>query len=253
MKKKIIIVTEKSGIIIRSLQVQLVRLDVDAVVCTADIDSIGEYLDKGYDNVLVDEDSFIHSEVYVYLKDCVLDERFKLFAMADTSNNLNITRTVPENLVKKVFYHPIVPREIAASLNVMCEEPIVKQQKILVFDHSESVCRIVSGWLNDIYDVRTVNKTINAFHDLVEYKPDVLIMDNELDSIDINTFWNIMDTDRELDGTKTVLFVDFLKEEPKRDVAAILSKETKRESFLDSIDAVARSVKQPVWKTYQNY
>ena len=236
------IITERSGIIIRSLQVQLIKMDIDAIVCSTDVMEIGEFIEAGYDNVLVDEDSFIKNETYIYLKDCVLDEKFNLFVLADTSNNINISRVLPDNLIKKIFYHPLDPKELANSLYVMCDEPIEKKYKILMFDTYESECRIVSGWLKEQYDVKIVSKTINAIHDIVAYKPDILIVDNEPDTIDMDTFWALIDSDYELRNIRTVLFVDYLTDEPTREISAILSKETKRESFLRSIDAIVQTI-----------
>lgn len=196
---KILIICNTQSYMITSLQNMFKELGNEVVIVAPKVDDI-EHAAEEINVVLLylDEDMAKDKVAMTFIKDKVVMDDLRLYAIGNDDELKEIKHTIPTNIIKKEYLRPINLKEVSKEIDEDIKENggIVKK-KILVVDDSGTMLWNVKGWLEDKYQVILANSGAMAIKYLSINKPDLMLLDYEMPVLDGKQVLEIVRSEQE--------------------------------------------------------
>ncbi len=181
---RILIVTEKNSLLVRSAVELFKDLDYQVEVVQLDVDAIAEQTQPFDAAILYMEgDEKEKQQDIVYLRDKAIQEDIPIFYMGDEEEELK--QLIPSHVLQYAFKRPI---DIHGAVQRI-DEYVKKygrhsKKKILVVDDSGATLRSIKEWFEGKYQVILANSGAMAIKYLATNRPDLVLLDYEMPVVD---------------------------------------------------------------------
>lgn len=168
--------------LMNSLRDMLEKKYVSTGKCNVSISDISEL--KPFPKLLIADAATLldNSDVRVYLYDRCIEQNKKLILIGDDDALKNLLNITGSNVIAQSYKRPINNNEIAENIRHLIDEIDEKgtRESVLVIDDSPTFLRLVSGWLENDYNVNVCPSATAAFHMIETNKPDLILLDYEM-------------------------------------------------------------------------
>ncbi|MCR5595459.1 MAG: response regulator [Lachnospiraceae bacterium] len=182
MDKKVLIIGE-NGFMMNAIINGLKKEDYDVEQAEAKVNVISKIEELPKLIVLyLDADITGDNEFLVYLKDHVLENEIELFVVGNDLEIEDVTKILPENVLKHVMTRPLNVKDLAIELDKAVEagNSIEARKKILIVDDDPTMLRMIKTLLSSSYRVYVANSGMNAITFLANNKVDLILLDYEM-------------------------------------------------------------------------
>lgn len=198
--ENLLIVVEKPGVIVFSIQRQFVDFGYEVMICNCEITTINN-IEKPISGIIIycDDSIYDKTDLLVYLKDKVMEENIPVFAIGEMGEVKAVEDIIPREHMKESFVHPIDAVTAASSIRKEIDdfyEP--NKKKIMIVDDSPAVLKTMKSWLEMKYSVTLANSGAVAIKQLGIVKPDLILMDYMMPIINGDTVFQMIRSDADL-------------------------------------------------------
>lgn len=180
MGKRIMIVSESTGVVVSSIVKNLQQLQY-LVIITATKESVDVMLQEKPEVVLICSDETMLDKLsdLEWVKNKAVVRNIPIFQLSYRAEVKEMEHVIPSQYIKKLYVHPYNVQELVADIDIQVKRAANKK-KILVVDDSGAMLRNVKGWLENKYQVILANSGAMAIKYLSNEQPDLVLLDYEM-------------------------------------------------------------------------
>ena len=182
MEKRVLLIGSEKSFMVTSIANELKECGFEVIRAIPDVTQIERMEDKPSVYLVYVEDVDNMLEMFVYLKDKVVEDDISVSIIGSSEEIEKILAKVSRDRFAAVFERPVNVKELGRQMIAVVEREEVRLQKkkILVVDDDGTMLRTIKSWLSEKYQVFMVNSGMNAITFLAKNKVDLILLDYEM-------------------------------------------------------------------------
>ena len=183
MEKRVLIIAQSEGFIIKGLQTKLSGIGVLSLYSPPILKDLKDNCaDLGLTIIFTDESTGDFAESLVYIKDHCSDKNGQIIVIGTKEEYEVVKGYIPEFLIYKFYERPLDMEQLIGEIEVYMQEEsqIARRKSILIVDDDVSYMSMISDWLRDYYRVSMANSGMQAITWLAKNKADLILLDYEM-------------------------------------------------------------------------
>ncbi|MCR4641742.1 MAG: response regulator [Lachnospiraceae bacterium] len=183
MGKRILIVAEAEGIVVRGLETKLAGLGMEAVFSPLKVSSLKDALTRTALVILFVEDEAAKlADSLVLIKDYCVENDSYIIVVADQDHYNITTNIIGTSHILNNYSRPIDTERFLSQVEDYMSKvsSMERRQSILIVDDDVSYMSMIMLWLKDKYRVSLANSGMEAITWLAGNTPDLILLDYEM-------------------------------------------------------------------------
>ncbi len=183
MFKRILVVAETEGFIVKGLETKLKGIDVQPVYAALKVKDLQRYCENT-DLVIIFTDDNIagRADALVFLKDHCSETDKEVAVIGTKEEYDTLKKFIPESLIFKLYERPIDMEVLTTEMEKYLgeESSHARKKNILIVDDDVSYMSMIMDWLKDKYRVSLANSGMQAITWLAKNHADLILLDYEM-------------------------------------------------------------------------
>ena len=183
MSKKILVVADSQGIIVRGIDAKLKTIGVDPAFSFPKVKDLSSNIPESELIIFclesIDDKTI---EAIIYIKDYCAENDKRIIVIASDEHYAHLPSQVTDRFVLNHFERPINMDKMLDAIESYLEkgDNTPKRKSILIVDDDVSYMSMIMDWLSDNYRVSLANSGMEAITYLAGNQPDLILLDYEM-------------------------------------------------------------------------
>ena len=223
MENKVLMLSEKETFLVRVMVQKTKEAGIKCEFVHWSLDNINSKIaGTGLVVLYMDESDKPKDDAIRFLIDKMTDEGIQMLVIGEKLDVEFICKTIPDELIYKVFYRPINNAEYMETVKELFRRINAGEfrRSIMIVDDDPSYLNLVRDWLKGTYKVYMANSGLQAIKMLGRNKVDLILLDNEMP---VTTGPMVLEMLRSDDETKDIPVMFLTGKGDKESVMAVLA------------------------------
>ena len=183
MFRRVIIVAETEGFIVKGIEAKLRNIGIDSVYSSPRMKDLdGKLSETDLVMLYTDDKASEYATSLVYIKDWCSEHDEQVIVIGAKLEYDIVKEFIPENHIFKFYERPLDMETLLNDIEkyLESEAQYARRKSILIVDDDVSYMSMVMDWLKEKYRVATVNSGMQAIKWLARNHADLVLLDYEM-------------------------------------------------------------------------